>query len=171
MKLLTDMLVETTFTNQIGDCNNCVFDNNEHYTLDTYTNINEETKFSYLSYFIYLISTTLKIINGLLLINPVKNVYLKGPKILGLWGGDELHDICARLSGGESSFWSRNISECKGIINKHFESYYVFISTILYLMVLYKFIYFVWWRYFIIKPIMNQINNLIKEHLIMVNNG
>jgi hypothetical protein len=168
MKLLTDMFVGTTDPSQIGDCNNCVLDNNDQYTLVTYSNINDET---YLSYFIYLISATLKIINEFLLINPVKNVYLKGPKILGLWGGDELHDICARLSGGESSFWSRNISECNGIINKHFESYYILISTILYLMVLYKFIYFIWWRYFIIKPIVNQINNLIKANLIMLNNA
>lgn len=100
----------------------------------------------------------------------MKNLYLKGPKIFGLWGGDEFHDICVRLSGGESSFWARNINECNIIIDKHFESFYILIYTIVYLMLIYKFIYFIWWRYFIIKPIVNQINNLIKANLIMLKN-
>lgn len=107
----------------------------------------------------------------LIITNPMKNLYLNGPKSLFCWGGAELSDICAKITGSSSDFWNKNIPECITIIEKQFNSYYIMLTTILYVILIYKVVTILWWRFFIMRPMMNQMNTILEPLLTLSNKG
>lgn len=106
----------------------------------------------------------------LIITNPMKNLYLNGPKSLFCWGGDELYDICARITGSSSEFWNKNMPECITIIEKQFKSYYIMLTTILYVILVYKVVTIIWWRLFIMRPMMNHVDTILEPLLLTLAN-
>jgi len=53
------------------------------------------------------------------------------------------------------------VAQCEEIIENKFESYYILFSTIMYVFVIYKVIAILWWRYFVYRPIINEIKRVI----------
>jgi hypothetical protein len=94
---------------------------------------------------------------------PFLEFYIKGPKFLGCWENREYEDICSSLTGNTGEFWRFNEDECKKIINNKFESYYIFITTIIYIALIYKIIQVFWWRYFIYKPMIHDIVKILNN--------
>jgi len=92
---------------------------------------------------------------------PFYQFYLKGPKIVGCWEGISPTAICSQISGTASTFWEKHTIECDTIIHHKFEAHYITIMTAFYCLFIYKIIQFVWWRYFVYKPFMNDVNNII----------
>jgi hypothetical protein len=67
------------------------------------------------------------------LLKPLAWLYLDGPRAWGFWGGTPLADICAQLTNTRSQFWSTDdkaMSECSSIVQRHYWSYVVLVSSI-----------------------------------------
>ena len=63
---------------------------------------------------------------------PVRMLYFHGPKQLGMWQGEGLADICARLTGVESIFWAQHPMDCEDLVNKKFNAFMITIQSMLY---------------------------------------
>ena len=98
---------------------------------------------------------------------PLFKLYMKGPAIIGCWENSKYPDICSRLTGSSANFWFQNIVECEQIIQNKFESYFIFASLLIYLLVLYKIIYILWWRYFVYKPLLSDISRIINNSMLI----
>lgn len=58
-------------------------------------------------------------------INPMLQLYLFGPSILGFWEGQRAEDICNSMTNIPSRHWENNIEECFDLIYRRFNSYVV----------------------------------------------
>ena len=115
----------------------------------------------------YYIETCINFINkiiNLIFRLPFQQFYLKGPSILGCWENRNEADICSSLTGSPADFWRFNKEECLKLINNKFESYYILFIIILYLLFLFRFFQIFWWRYFIYKPITNDLVRLLDNY-------
>jgi hypothetical protein len=121
------------------------------------------------TYYDYLIDFK-HYMTSLLIITPMKNLYLNGPKSAFCWGGDELPDICGRISGTSSEFWNKNMPECVAMIDKQFNSLYIMLMTIIYVIVVYKVVTMLWWRFFVMRPMMNHMNTILEPLLLTLAN-
>lgn len=62
---------------------------------------------------------------------PLEDIYFRG-----VWRNQPNEDICAQISGHESSFWRQHPEDCNLLIYKHFDSWSVWLEyTILTLVV------------------------------------
>ena len=69
---------------------------------------------------------------------PVAMLYMEGPTALGFWGGDDMEDICYRLTGTESVFWAQNMDACQSLVGRRLESWLVLADFVVYAALLYK---------------------------------
>ena len=89
-------------------------------------------------------------------------MYRRGPSRLGCWGGIEDADICTQLSSGSSTtFWKRNPYECSNMIDKNFDSFSVTTGFFVYGFLLYKIISLLWWRHFVVTPVLHDIRKAL----------
>jgi hypothetical protein len=68
-------------------------------------------------------------------VNPLKYFYLKGPSFLFAWNGIPSTDICAQLTKVPAIHWSSsssNQNECNQLIDREFQSYLVLFQTAMY---------------------------------------
>lgn len=65
------------------------------------------------------------------ILQPLLLLYLHGPSYIG-WHGKSYCDICAEITGYSSDFWRDHPAECEEIIWKEFESFYIFLFTLVY---------------------------------------
>ena len=74
-------------------------------------------------------------------IQPLKTLYFHGPRFLGCWSGLTHEQICSELTSHKinNGFWLQNHIECNQLIDTHFNSNLKTISTILYLILIFRF--------------------------------
>ena len=87
--------------------------------------------------------------------------YIKGPRFIGCWENKDKQDICSSLTGNSADFWTINIIECEKIIVNKFESYYILFTTIIYIMIIFKIFKVFCWKYFVYKPMLNDIYKIL----------
>lgn len=111
-----------------------------------------------------MISTLLQI-PYMLFIFPIKSLYFKGPSIYGWggWGGINAADICSQLTQVPSSHWTIYYQGCNELLERKFESFMVVVGFSVYLWALYKLISYLWFRYFIVAPLMAEIKSMFPE--------
>ena len=52
----------------------------------------------------------------------LRQLYVHGPRWSGFWGGAELSDICAELTGAPSRFWAHHTQQCLELVDRRVES-------------------------------------------------
>lgn len=72
----------------------------------------------------------LTVFKRILFLDPLENLYFHGPASLGMWAGKPRHDICARITGVDSSLWKANPDLCDHEIQKHMNSLVVTLQTV-----------------------------------------
>lgn len=95
------------------------------------------------------------------LYNPLYEYFKKGPTFLGGYGGLPEEDICTQISNVPSYVWYKNVQDCKVLIERKYESFCIGIFIFLYLLFLYKLINYFWFRFFIVKPILNELKDTL----------
>ena len=99
-------------------------------------------------------------LHDIVILSPIRRLYLHGPTCLGMWGGQALPDICAYLSRADSSFWSLNIDACHDMVEKKLTSYSVALEAGLYSFILYRTISAWIQHYTLIRPLLREIRNI-----------
>lgn len=72
---------------------------------------------------------------GSLVVQPLATLYLDGPTFFGMWGGASPETICAQLTEVSAEHWSRseeNMADCNDTIQRHFNSWLVLGSAVVY---------------------------------------
>lgn len=85
-----------------------------------------------------LIQTGCNFTASILIVRPLAWLYLEGPIALGFWGGLSPQDICAKLTSTNAQFWNQSPEtqlECTHTIERHFWSWLIFGSTVLYFLI------------------------------------
>lgn len=90
---------------------------------------------------------------------PLKTLYLYGPKIWGWggWEGSNFEDICAQITLIPASVWSDQMGNCISLIDRKFYTFFVSFYAFFYFFLLYNFVSFLWYRYFVIGPIVKEL--------------
>lgn len=74
------------------------------------------------------------------IINPMAQLYLRGPTVFGMWGGQDLSDICAQLTGSNSRNYltdDGSVSQhCIELIENRFYSWVILFQTIVYIYIM-----------------------------------
>lgn len=104
---------------------------------------------------------------------PLQTLYLKGPSYgnFGFWNGKSSSDICSQITNVPSSLWESSQllqNECKDLIQKNFNSFYVTIISIFYFYVLFGLYNYYWYRYFYWKPFLRDIQFLVQKKKIKI---
>jgi len=94
-----------------------------------------------------------------ILVNPLYEFFRKGPIFFGGFGGLPEEDICTKISNVPSYMWQQNREECTKLIERKYESFYVCFYIFLYMFSIYKLFNYIWLKYFVIKPILEEIKN------------
>ena len=79
-------------------------------------------------------------LQNLLLVSPLRALYLDGPPVLGGWGGATPEDACAGMTGVPAFVWTHNLSPCYDLIEKKVKSWVVTVCVVSYVMTLYSLI-------------------------------
>jgi len=97
---------------------------------------------------------------------PLKTLYFYGPSFgnYGFWNGKYPHDICSQLTMIPSYTWSQKElqGECNDLLEKNFHSFYVGILFVGYVYIFYVLMQYIWYRFFIWKPYLVDIKNLLE---------
>ena len=104
-----------------------------------------------------------KYVPELLFVQPLRTLYFKGPRLMG-WGGWEgilLEDICSQLTTVPASIWRDQLSNCQDLVERKFQTFLVTISILSYCFVLYKVVAYLWFRYFVVAPILAEIQRML----------
>lgn len=101
-----------------------------------------------------------------LIIYPLKLLYYDGPLIMGFggWQGIPKEDICSQLTKVPSTMWLGQIHNCTDLIERHFNSYLIAFFATIYFLFIYKIIAHLWFKYFILKPILQEIKLLYQSN-------
>ena len=99
---------------------------------------------------------------------PLQILYLKGPSFgsFGFWNGKSYADICSQLTNVPSSTWESSYvlqDECKNLIEKNFNSFYISLLSIYYFYIMYALYNYYWYRYFYWKPFLKDIQILVEN--------
>ena len=85
-----------------------------------------------------IVQTGFNVTASFLIVRPLAWLYLEGPVALGFWGGLQAQDICAQLTHTHANFWLSTPAtqyECMQTIQRHFWSWLIFGSMILYFLI------------------------------------
>ena len=79
-----------------------------------------------------------------LLLQPLRLLYLYGPSIngVGFWEGLPIADICSRLTHVDATFWLQqpdNLTQCTELIDRKIYAMFTLIWVVGYVLLLYKF--------------------------------
>jgi len=72
------------------------------------------------------------------IVNPLRRLYLNGPKLLGFWEGQGLSSICHTLTNHPEIFWVEHAEECENMVNNKFTSFLNTFEVLLYFYLLYR---------------------------------
>lgn len=98
-----------------------------------------------------------------ILINPLYEFFRKAPTFFGGYGGLPEEDICTKITNAPSYLWTQNKEECTKLIERRYESFYVCFYVFLYIFSIYKLFNYLWLKYFVIKPILSEIKNVLQN--------
>lgn len=80
-------------------------------------------------------------------------LYLNGPAMFGGWEGQDMPDVCGRLTVTAAELWMRNPGECERIIDRKVTAHMIGCSALLFCLVAYQAVnaawYYVWFRHMI----------------------
>lgn len=100
-----------------------------------------------------------QLIGYYLFVFPLREIYFKGPRLWG-WGGWEgfaSEDICAHLTQVTSSVWKSQHDHCTDLLERKFQAFLVSVFGISYFFLAYKLLSYLWFRYFILAPILKEL--------------
>jgi hypothetical protein len=104
---------------------------------------------------------------------PLKTLYFYGPSFgnYGFWNGKYPHDICSQLTMIPSYTWSQKElqGECNELLEKHFHSFYIGVLFVGYTYTFYVFLQYIWYRFFIWKPFLIDVKNLLETSQVQKN--
>ena len=58
-------------------------------------------------------------------VEPLRRLFLRGPRFLGFWGGIEASELCARLSDVPASFWDAQEEQCRSVVDREVAAFVV----------------------------------------------
>jgi hypothetical protein len=101
---------------------------------------------------------------------PLQTLYFHGPTIMGhygFWNGKSKEDICSQLTLMPAKTWlDFNLNkECNDLLEKKFHSFYISILFSLYIFILYNLFSYVWYRYFLWKPFIRDMKQILEFKL------
>jgi hypothetical protein len=99
-------------------------------------------------------------------IYPLKLFYFQGPQFMGYggWEGISFEDICSRLTSIPAKHWAEHLLQCNDLIERQFHSYIVALFVGFYVVFVYKLVSFIWFHYFIVKPLLKEIKILMEKN-------
>lgn len=114
----------------------------------------------------FLQSTSKLILNlpHFFIIQPLKTLYFGGPRLWG-WGGWEgisNEEICAQLTQVPAKVWENSIN-CSQLIERKFQTFLISIGSLTYFLFIYKFLNYLYLRYFVLGPLLKEFKNFKKE--------
>lgn len=119
--------------------------------------------------YIYAILQT---IYSFLIYEPLKDLYLRGPcfngifGIFGFWSGKNQEDICAELTNVNASFWQVQAEACGELIAKRVDAFILGIFWMLFIFLIVKISNMIWYKYFIIEPILSKIECFLQKEIV-----
>lgn len=107
-------------------------------------------------------------IRGVLFINPIRNLYFKGPWIngWGFWSGKTMEEICTYMNPSTSQMhWMKNTDDCIELVDKRFDSFMVSIYFGLYCFAIYKILQSIWFRFFMMQPLAREVAMYLEPNI------
>jgi hypothetical protein len=108
-----------------------------------------------------------KQLHALLLEQPLRQLYFKGPALLGFWSGLNNADICTALNPGTSAlFWTSHATteeQCSTLVEQRFHAFFVSINVILYAYVVYRLVTTLAYYVFVVKPALKKLELVFKH--------
>ena len=108
-----------------------------------------------------------KSIPDLLFVSPLRILYFHGPRVWG-WGGWEginTEDICAQLTLVPASVWKEQMANCGALLERKFSTFVVSVFGAAYFFAVYKVVSYVYFRYFVLAPIISELKRCIPDLL------
>ena len=101
-----------------------------------------------------------------LFVRPLRLLYFGGPRVMG-WGGWEgisYEDICAQLTLVPASTWYDSLRKapsgpCVELLERKFQTLLISVSFGFYALVVWKIISYIWFRYFVVGPLLKEFRN------------
>lgn len=90
---------------------------------------------------------------------PLRTLYLHGPNIAGygFWANRLPEDICAELTSVSSAHWTKESALCHQLIEDHFESFHVGVTSLVYFVFLFWLTLSMICHFCFIRPIVNKL--------------
>lgn len=97
------------------------------------------------------------------LVWPLRNFYFKGPSLWGFGGWENMlpEDICAHITKVSAIMWRyESMEHCLLLLENKFQAFSITIFTCIYAWTFLKFLQHLWFRYFILGPILKKLDVL-----------
>jgi hypothetical protein len=110
------------------------------------------------------VRSVLTFVHHAVVVAPLKQLYFQGPVLhgYGFWGGVATEDMCASMTPGTTAaFWFKNKDDCSHLVDLHFQSFLISVQTIIYLVTLYKLVNMFFFRTFVLRPALSQMQELL----------
>jgi hypothetical protein len=95
---------------------------------------------------------------------PLRQFYFKGPSFGGLggWEGMLPEDICAQLTHVSATMWrsKETMYNCLTLLENKYQAFCISVHLFCYVLMITKFLQYVWFRYFILGPILAKVEVL-----------
>lgn len=108
-----------------------------------------------------------KQLHALLVEQPLRHLYFKGPALLGFWSGLANADICTALNPGTSAiFWSSHSTaeqQCSVLVEQRFHAFFVSINIVVYAYMLYRLVSTIAYYMFVVKPALKKLEQVFKH--------
>jgi hypothetical protein len=100
-----------------------------------------------------------------LVLEPLRVLYFQGPQLWGIggWAGMAPEDICSQMTSVPAMTWRAfRMDDCHALLDARFTSVAVTVWSALYLFAAYKIISLLWFRYFILGPVLAEIRSAFR---------
>jgi hypothetical protein len=101
-----------------------------------------------------------------LIYDPLRTLYFYGPSMWGFggWAGLAPEDICSQMTTVPALTWRLyRMEDCMSLLETRFYTVTVTFWTLAYILLAYKILSILWFRFFVLGPIVYEIRNLLKE--------
>jgi len=98
---------------------------------------------------------------------PLRLLFFQGPRVWGWggWEGIQYEDICAQMTQVPAHVWREQMFTCAELLERKFTTFLVTVGAATYGFVLYKILSYLWFRYFILGPILHELKLWKRDHL------
>lgn len=93
--------------------------------------------------------------------DPLRVLFLRGPSMLGFWGGAAVSDICASMTQVAASFWDQHPAQCLDIIDQKVDTLLVGIVFLFCVMVVYRVLTAITFHVCFTRPVIQEIRHLL----------